>query len=63
MIRCCKGCTDRCAEPSCHETCELYLQERARLDEVNKTKRLDSEYHACAKKLSMERKSKWMKKK
>lgn len=56
----CKGCEER--HPSCHSTCESYLQERARLDEINKAKLLDSEYSVCAKKLSMERKKKWQNK-
>ena len=63
MIRSCKDCADRCASPSCHETCERYLAEKARDEKVRKAKRLDSEYHACAKALSNERKRKWLKKK
>lgn len=57
----CKGCEER--HEGCHSTCESYLQERAKLDEINKAKRLDSEYHSCAKVLSMERKKKWQMKK
>ena len=57
----CKGCEDR--HPSCHSTCESYQQERARLDEVNKVRKLEMEYNACARKLSMERKKEWLKKK
>ena len=57
----CKECEER--HPACHSTCEMYQQERTRLDEVNKARRLDSEYHVCAKVLSMERKKKWLNKK
>lgn len=61
MIKCCKGCEKR--HPFCHSSCEIYLQERAELDEVNKVKRLESEYNACAKRLSIERKKQWQMKK
>ena len=58
----CKDCTDR--HPACHDTCPHgYLEEKARFEEIKKVKRLDDEYHACAKELSIERKSKWEKKK
>lgn len=57
----CKDCTDR--HPACHDTCPHgYLEEKARFEEIKKVKRLDDEYHACAKELSIERKSKWVKK-
>lgn len=57
----CKDCEDR--HPTCHTTCEKYQQERAKLDEVNKVRRLEMEYNVCARSLSMERKAKWINKK
>ena len=58
----CKECTDR--YPACHDTCPHgYLREKARYEKIKKIKQLDDEYHACAKELSIERKSKWVKKK
>lgn len=41
MFEFCKGCTDRRIEPNCHLTCEKYLLERARLDEVKERKLKD----------------------
>ena len=58
----CKECTDR--YPACHDTCPYgYLEEKAEYEKVKHAKRLDYEYHACAKELSLERKKKWQNKK
>ena len=58
----CKECTDR--YPACHDTCPHgYLEEKAAYEKVKHAKRLDDEYHACAKELSLERKKKWQNKK
>lgn len=62
MITCCKGCTDRCAEPSCHETCEKYLAEKKKEEEIRTKKRSDSIYCSYAKNASIERKLEWRKK-
>ena len=58
----CKECTDR--HPACHDTCPHgYLQEKAYLEKVKHAKRLDGEYNACARELSLERKRIWLNKK
>lgn len=33
-IDCCKGCTDRVADPNCHGYCEKYKHQKAEYDEA-----------------------------
>lgn len=61
MIKCCKDCKKRYT--ACHDSCETYLQAVAHEEDIKKKKRLDKEYNACARELSIERKSKWQKRK
>lgn len=62
MFKKCFGCEFR--HPACHDTCPYgYLEEKAAYEEVKHAKRLDGEYNACARELSIERKSKWQKRK
>lgn len=45
MIFSCKDCTDR--HPCCHSTCQKYLQEKARNEEVRKkAQEFNREYYA-----------------
>lgn len=41
LFNCCKNCTDRHAK--CHSTCERYLKDRARLDEINAVRNVQVE--------------------
>ena len=60
-FRKCKECTDR--YPACHDTCPYgYLEEKAAYEEVKHAKRLEGEYNACARELSLGRKRIWLNK-
>ena len=57
----CEGCTDR--YPACHDTCPHgYLEEKAAYEKVKHAQRLDGEYNAMARELSLERKRIWLNK-
>lgn len=61
MIKCCKDCKERYL--ACHDSCVIYQNEKAKDEEIKKKRQLDCEYTACAKKLSIERKRKWLRRK
>lgn len=43
IIKCCKGCTERRAEPiNCHSTCERYLKEKKEYNRVKELLKKDS---------------------
>ena len=58
----CKGCTERCAEPNCHTTCEKYLS----FEEAHKARR-QAKKKTAVESYASERyrdvKTKWLKKK
>lgn len=39
MIRACKDCPDRVAEPNCHMTCEKYLAEKEKDEAIREARR------------------------
>ncbi len=46
VIFSCKDCTER--HPCCHATCQKYLQEKARNDEIRqKVQKFNQEFYAC----------------
>lgn len=45
LFECCKNCNDR--HLGCHGTCERYLEDRAKLDEINRVKNAENECRSC----------------
>lgn len=43
--RCPKDCPDRCPEPNCHTTCELYLKAVEEIKTVNEKIKADARSH------------------
>ena len=42
----CKGCSDRCADPNCHMTCDRYLAFRNERDAANSKRLMESKLMA-----------------
>ncbi len=61
MFKKCHGCKFR--YPACHDNCTHgYLEEKEENEQIKKVKRLEGEYNACARELSLERKKIWQNK-